>query len=354
MPILDSSNHRWEATADGAEMQRRLAALIPSTFPANPDMDGRIRRIHERYGAFIRTSPAPCYAPGLALTPEIHHAIETYLPMAEIRPALKKLFSLAITSVTPLAGTIVETAPSWYAILHHLNRAGLNVSVDPSLLLHMALTDYWFRKNLLFALLLPRHYGGSFDRYRRQMTYLLNRLQPHPAHIPLTCLDAACGTGEQAWDLASGLSQSGKRYLVEGVSLNPLEIFSAAHGHFPGEQRREEVYREKMWRVLQNHDRGKIVFEAGDILEGIAADRYDVIMCNGLIGGPFIHDEMTIGKIVSILACGLKRHGILLAADRFHEGWKKIVPQQLIEKAFTGAGLAVVWREDGLAGEKVT
>lgn len=344
-------NSVWEATLDEAKARPRLADLLPAIISA-PDMAGRLRRLDDRYRVFCRTSSIPPYASGLVVTSEMHREVEVYLPLAEIRKALARFCSLAMTSDAPLEGTIAEGV-SWYAILHHLHRSGLNCPANPAQAIQSALVDYDFRRNLLFALFLPQHYGGSFHRYPKQMAFLSAILQKRPFPTAIRCLDAACGTGEQTWEVASELGRLNIPYVVEGVSLNPLEVFAAAHGFFPGDRLREMEYRGKMHDVLQANI-GRLTFRMGDIAEGIGAGKYHLILCNGLIGGPFIHDEITLRKITTRLAQGLQDGGFILVSDRFHDGWKKRMPQVVIQEAFAESSMRLIWRGDGFAAEKIS
>jgi hypothetical protein len=79
---------------------------------------------------------------------------------------------------------------------------------------------------------------------------------------------------------------------------------------------------------------------------------YDIILCNGLLGGPFIHGEDKLATTVTSLARRIKPGGILLAADRFHGGWKKEVPPELVRGVLHRSGFRLHPIEDGIAAER--
>jgi hypothetical protein len=81
-------------------------------------------------------------------------------------------------------------------------------------------------------------------------------------------------------------------------------------------------------------------------------ERYDVILCNGLLGGPLLHREEILKGAISALAGRLNPGGVLLAADRFHGGWKKEVPNRLLNGLLQQNGLTPISIEDGVAAEK--
>jgi hypothetical protein len=58
-------------------------------------------------------------------------------------------------------------------------------------------------------------------------------------------------------------------------------------------------------------------------------------------------------KTVWRLSERLRHGGILLAASRFHGGWKKLVSDETLGEIFRACGLKIMEVTEGLAGEKV-
>ncbi len=79
---------------------------------------------------------------------------------------------------------------------------------------------------------------------------------------------------------------------------------------------------------------------------------YDIILCNGLLGGPFIHDRRELLETVRRLSLRLRARGILLAMSRFHGGWKKIAPDETLREIFRACGLKMLPVAEGVAGVK--
>ena len=75
---------------------------------------------------------------------------------------------------------------------------------------------------------------------------------------------------------------------------------------------------------------------------------YDVIICNGLLGGPLLHGKEMLARVISLLAARLNPGGILLAADHFHGGWKQTTPSATLAELLTASGLQTVEAGEGL------
>jgi hypothetical protein len=71
-----------------------------------------------------------------------------------------------------------------------------------------------------------------------------------------------------------------------------------------------------------------------------------------LLGGPIINRREDIERVVAQLAGLLAPGGVLLAADRFHGGWKQKCPQSELQALFEHQGLEGVSLGDGIGGKK--
>ena len=170
-------------------------------------------------------------------------------------------------------------------------------------------------------------------------------------------LDAACGTGEGTYDVAKLLLKCGipsRTLRVHGCSLEPLEVFTAAHGYFPQDPKREERFRSKTEPLFAAQATSGMLFYQDNIMRQPAREEkpYDIILCNGLLGGPFLHGEEMLTNAITALAKRLKAGGIILAVDRFHGGWKKENPPTLIVELMRRIGLEVHHGEYGIAAER--
>ena len=90
-------------------------------------------------------------------------------------------------------------------------------------------------------------------------------------------------------------------------------------------------------------------FLQADLLDPPGSEKFDLIICNGLLGGPIIHDIVQMRTIVQNLSGLLRPGGLLLAGDHFHGGWKKRVPTLLLGELFRECGLRVREAGEGLA-----
>jgi hypothetical protein len=143
-------------------------------------------------------------------------------------------------------------------------------------------------------------------------------------------------------------------FMVHGSTIEPLELFAASHIFFPHEPERQEAFRKRAEPVFTAGADKRILFFTEDISRPFDEERkdYDIILCNGLLGGPKFHTVADLERVASTLASRLREGGIILAADRFHGGWKKLAPDSLIQGAFMHSGLRVHQVSDGLVAQK--
>ena len=80
--------------------------------------------------------------------------------------------------------------------------------------------------------------------------------------------------------------------------------------------------------------------------------QFDLILCNGLLGGPIVNSETDLTWVARNLAALLRPGGLLLAADRFHGGWKKNIPKETLGDVFKRCGLVVSEAGEGIVGLK--
>lgn len=339
-------------TLDAAEIRRRLDQLFVPGPLSDPMLLRRIDRLARLFASFAESYPLPLWAPGLLPSEEMRSLIEALFPLDEVRLAFAALCRAACRFRPLLEATYLYSSATW---LDFLNRLQPRLErADPSYTLTRLARDGEARLNFLFALFLPRHFGATFERYPRQSRFLAEWLTAQRTRLDgrIRALDSACGSGEGTYDLARTIVDRGYgEALVHGSTLEHLELFAAAHAWFPHDPERTVAYRERVAPLLAPESPVRFSF----YLEEVAAhspERFDVILCNGLLGGPLLHDAGELAGAVAALAARLAPGGILLAADRFHEGWRLKVPRERVQALFQGEGLILREIEEGVAGEK--
>ncbi len=343
----------YRPTVDAEELQRRLGAIMVPDSIMDADLKRRLARLELRYRIYAATCPVSSWAPGLVLTGELVNQAERYLPVAEIARTFERFSRLAMTAPTPPAPPVFLEAAGWLQVLEKLDWSVADA--NPAGLLRPLLSDREHRIRLLFSLYLPERHGGGFSRYPGQLQALCDWLAVRSGQKGMVrCLDAACGTGEGTWDLAEALLATGlprEHFMITGITLGALELFAAAHAFFPHDRERQHAYRERIAPLMASGIAKRMLFRQADlrVCEDLG-EGHAVILCNGLLGGPMLHDRESVGRVVAGLAAGLEPGGILMAADRFHAGWRKLFPREQLAELFARCGLRLVAGGEGIAG----
>lgn len=346
--LLEAGN----AAAARSYLDRLLRRPDPQAFA------GALRRLHVRFTSCVSTSPAPLPAPGLIITGEIRLQSELYLPIAEISAVFTRLYRSSLNYPPLLASTPFADSSSWADLCVALP-AQFQLGANPGRLLEALLSDSALLTEFLFASFLPRRFYGGFRRYPLQGEFVRTWLASVPKmQKKLRCLDAACGSGEQTYVLAGMLREAGytaRNVAVEGWTIEPLEVWAAASRRYPHDRRREELFREATDELLESGYGRSISFRCADLLHSpgwTELEGFDLILCNGLLGGPIIHEAGRLRRAVENLAALLAPGGVLLAADNFHGGWKKQIPGEVIAELFRTCGLRVMEAGEGIGGVK--
>jgi len=312
-----------------------------------------IQRLQNRFEIYAATCPAPLIAPGVIVTPELRLQSESYLPLAEITAAFNRLYHSALRYPPTLSSTPFYNSLSWADVF-----AGLpprfQFAVNPARLLDNLLGNQALLQEFLFASFLPRRFYGSFGRYPQQTTFVRQWLEQRQGK-PLRGLDAACGTGEESYALAGLLFELGyaaEQIQIEGWTLEPLEVWVAAHCSLPHDRQRERLFRQETGRLLENGYAVRIHFCCADLNDPPAAEPFDLILCNGLLGGPILNRLPELERVMANLAGLLAPGGILLIADSFHKGWKQKCPQHQLRAFLEMNGLSTFQAGEGIGGLK--
>jgi SAM-dependent methyltransferase len=254
-----------------------------------------------------------------------------------------------------LSGSYLHSSASWLDLLQRF-RPQLS-HADPAAILRELADDPQQRRRFLFALLLPHHFGGTFDRYPGQSDWLEGWLRDNVGRLDgrLRALDSACGSGEGTYGLAELIVRAGfreKGCTVHGSTLEPIELFAAAHAYFPHDPGRAAEYRARVAPLLTATSAVAVEFYLDEVGTLGGESDYHLILCNGLLGGPLLHDPAGLAGAVAALAARLAPGGVLLAADRFHAGWRLQVPAEELRSLLRNQGLIPFEVPEGVAGRK--
>jgi len=358
IPVMFSFSPSLDSRAAAANLAKILSPGIqPHVFRND------IRRLRSMFNAYRNACPPPWFACNLAITPETHYQSELWLPLTLIKPVFERFYRTALTYPPVLSSTPLNSSASWAGVVAALP-SFFDCSADPSTLLEQLLSDDDLRLQFLCWSFMPRRfYGNGSDRYPAQAECIRNWLAlRQQKESQLRCLDAACGDGAATYGLVRLLLQQGwqpERFAVEGWTLDPLEVWAAAHARFPHDPTRQLEFRASISSLFSGGAQQRIIFRAMDVEDShsnqiFTTNRtdFDLIVCNGLLGGPIINQPHRIGTIVRNLADLLRPDGLLLAADHFHGGWKKSTTGEALGKVFRSCGLKVIEAGEGLGGIK--
>lgn len=326
-----------------------LIRLPPAQLFAEP-----LQRLQRLFAIYAATSPAPLPSPGLAITPEIRYQSELYLPIDEIRRLFYRYYRASLHHPPHVVSTPFHGALSWADCFAQLPQ-WCQLTADPGRLLHLLQEDVELHERFIFAGFLPARFNGpGFGRYPDQLEWLRQHLRLRPG-TQLRVLDAACGSGEGSWELAECAAQAGWRpdqIAIEGWTLDPLEVYAASNRYLPHDAQRQQEYRLRIAPLVQQGWNDAVRFQSADLLADLPQGSFDLIACNGLLGGPLLHNAADLQRVIERLASRLRPGGYLVAADQFHDGWKKKIPGQLLGDLCAAAGLAVVRAGEGIVGLK--
>lgn len=205
-----------------------------------------------------------------------------------------------------------------------------------------------------------RYYGSGSNRYPLQMNLLTAWLQKKLLHnSAIKCLDAVSGDGSSVYQCAKMILEAGfetDNFKLEGWALDPLESWAAAHRILYHDPCREIRYCQESEAVFRAKAERSLVFKNYNLLTQLYNDteqsQFDLIFCNGLLGGPIINSTHTIHHIVTLLCKFLAPGGLLLAGNHFHGGWKKQCTEIELKNIFAACGLQVSSFGEGISGKK--
>ncbi len=301
----------------------------------------------ERLSRFRARAGPPWWAPGLVLTPDLHARYETYLPLADFCADLARLADRVLPH------------PSWVPHLLRARRSGtcpLPRADGPA-----SLPDLWARlpaplagrlcfaaddlAALFCALADPPHFGTDAERYPEQQATLARQCTTLP-RSGLRLLDLACGVGLGTFAAAAQAQRcSNGRVEALGLTLEPLEAWMATHQCLPHDPARQQRL-QQLAAAVEN-----VRFAAADVRHLPVQGPFDIVLCNGLVGGTLLQHAPDLRQLLAACARVLAPGGWLLLSNRFHDGRRAPVERfadLAREQGWTVAGdwhdLTLRWR----------
>ncbi len=274
------------------------------------------------------------------------------MPISEIRQMFYRLYNNSLSYFPIFSSTPFYKALSW-ADCYTRFPEWLQITPNPALLIKHLLNDERLLVRFIFYSFLPKRFNGAgFGRYPEQLLQIQSWLSRR-RNIPLRLLDAACGTGEGTWELLELSAKTGlkpEQVTTEGWTLDPLEAWVAEKQVLPHELERGKNYKCRVSHLVEQGWGNRISFRAFNLLsERYDTTQFDLILCNGLLGGPIINQPEELLRVVRNLAAILTPDGLLLIADHFHSGWGKKDCRPAVERFLNEFGLDTDPAGEGIA-----
>ena len=309
-----------------------------------------LERYYARYAA---TCPVALVEAGLLLTEEIRYQCELYLPMELLCRLFDRLYRASLRHSPIYGATPLHGATGWADCFQGLPPS-LQLSPNPARLLRRLLDDPLLHEQFIYYSFLPGRYNGAgFGRYPEQLNWLQQWFRQSAQRSGLHCLDAACGSGEGCWELVELAAMCGlqpEQIRFSGWTLDPLEVYAAEQRYLPHLPQRQQQYRQRVEPLLPGGWGERVSFQAVDLLgSDLPGAGFDLIVCNGLLGGPILHQPGQISQLIERLAALLEPGGILLAANCFHGGWQQRISESMLREICGKAGLEPLGIAVGIA-----
>lgn len=169
---------------------------------------------------------------------------------------------------------------------------------------------------LLCALADPPRFGTDTGRYPEQLHRVLEHLTTRTGRA-WRVLDLGCGTGHGTWEMALTAAATGAKAHIVGVTREPLEAWMATRQRLPHDPARERRY-----PCLTGAAAGRVQFVAADgLTPPLRPGIWDLILVNGLAGGPHLNAPESMHRLLRGLARLLAPGGAAGCACRFHDGY---------------------------------
>ena len=243
-----------------------------------------------------RHAAPPWWARDLIITPELRAAYEMWLPVREFLHDLKTIGRTWLPAEEclplPLRHETFLSLPDLWAALPSSLEGKLCFSPQELLAFFCALAD-------------PPRFGTIRGRYNDELA-IMRRLR----HPNMRVLDVACGVGLNTLEIAEA---SGAETI--GLTSEWLEVWMAENRSLPHDPLREK----DMQRFPRDFN---VRFQLGRAECFAFQKPFDLIVCNGLVGGRFFHSDTQYAAFLTSCRACLAPNGSILLANHFHEGSK--------------------------------
>lgn len=260
----------------------------------------------------------PWWARDLIITPELRAAYEMWLPVREFLHDLKTIGRAWLPAEEclplPLRHESYLSLPDLWAALPPSLEGKLCFSQQELLAFFCALAD-------------PPRFGTICGRYNDELELIRGLRRPN-----MRVLDVACGVGLNTLEIAE--ASSGETI---GLTSEWLEVWMAENRRLPHDAMREQ----EMQRFPRDLN---VRFQLGRAECFTFEKPLDLIVCNGLVGGRFFHDDAQYAAFLASCRPALPPDRSILLANHFHEGSRPDV-ERFMRYAFQ-AGFTVEgnWR----------
>lgn len=273
------------------------------------------RRWELRLEVFRRYAFTPLWAEGVVIDAPVRQAHERYLSVDLFCDELYTVAQYVLPAVSWVPGVLC--GPRRRQVRGPRNSTPLSLPDLWAKMPYACAGRLTFRLEEVFPLLCaladPARHGTRAGRYPDQLAgvhgWLASR-QLRPVHA----LDIGCGVGHGTFELAGALNESRcAGGACVGVTAEPLEVWMATHRQLPHDPRRMAELRTLALTA-------EAAFVTGTATNVPCDGPFDVIVCNGLVGGDFLGSDKSFRGVLSEFRRLLAAGGRVSLANRFHEG----------------------------------
>ncbi len=268
---------------------------LDSPFRPSRDFSLRLENHNRRWGAALENwfaHSGAAWTPGMIPTRELRMRLESFLPWEEFAASLRNVARALLPSPEWVPRLLfpgaLDTILEFWEELGDPFRGRCAFPAEEMPVLLCACAD-------------PPRFGTRRGRYPRQFC----RLPPAKR-----LLDLGCGVGLGTWEAAlhCGVQE------ILGVTQEPLEAWMATCQRLPHAPRRESEF--------PHAPSVQARFLAGDALHFRGEAPADLLLCNGLAGGRFLHRPEHLEALLDTLEANLIPGGVAALANAFHTGWQ--------------------------------
>jgi hypothetical protein len=311
---IHNSSHRADKPWSASSVRNEDEEEMKGHTAASDRLTAFNAKWQRREDAFFRNAPLPFWAPGLVLTTEVRETYENFLPVSEYAHDLASVLSEVLPHSergddTPFSAWV----PSELRSSQLVSVADfLALLPDPIATngLTWTLDELW---PLACALASPLRFGTGARRYPRQRDQVAELAGFRNFVFAVDC---GCGTGQGTWELAQWLPVGS---LLVGVTLEPLEAWMSTHRRLP---HLEWSFRntDEKYAYPATNPAVTVAFAAGAVIDMRWTAPADLIVCNGLIGGPAMCEPAELASLWERFFSETAAGSVVLAGNQFHQG----------------------------------